>query len=190
MAIINTAEYQAQQSRGQDFTGGLSQGGGAGGAGDPSNVYRDKLTSMMQGQFSPSDPSYDFRFKQGQQALERSQASKGLLGSGAAAQELVQYGQGMASTEYGAQFNRLLQGMQGVESQYSAQQTRLMELAGIKMKQEQLGLQRDEFGLAESKFGAEQQQQQYENLWKESTDAGIGAGLEQYGFGGGSGGFV
>ena len=99
---------------------------------DPSNFYRDKLQSMASGQFSPDDPSYQFRLQQGQQALERSAAAKGMLGSGNAAIELQQYGQQAASSEYGAQFSRMLQGLSGVEAQYSSQMSRLSELAGIK----------------------------------------------------------
>ena len=98
---------------------------------DPSDIYRDKLAAMAGGNFDINDPSYKWRFKQGQQALERSQASRGLLGSGNAAIELQDYGQGAASQEYGAHFNRMLQGLSGVQQQYSSQQSRLMELAGV-----------------------------------------------------------
>lgn len=100
-------------------------------ANDPSNIYRNKLAGMVNGQFSPDDPSYQWRFQQGQQALERSQGSRGLLNSGNAAVELQQYGQGAASQEYAAQFARLLQGMEGTEQQYSSQQNRLMKMAGV-----------------------------------------------------------
>lgn len=100
---------------------------------DPSNIYKNKLAAMSTGQFGIDDPSYKFRFEQGQQALERSQASKGLLGSGNAAIELQQYGQGVASQEYGAQFNRMLQAMSGVEEQFNVQQNRLMTLAGVNL---------------------------------------------------------
>lgn len=102
-----------------------------GSANDPSNMFRSKLQQMVTGQFDSSDPSYQWRFQQGQQALERSQGSRGLLNSGNAAIELQNYGQNAASQEYQAQFQRLLQGMSGVESQYNTQQSRLMELAGI-----------------------------------------------------------
>lgn len=98
---------------------------------DPSNIYRSKLEGMISGEFNPDDPSYAFRFQQGQQASERSLAARGLLNSGNAAIELQQYGQGMASQEYQAQFDRLLQGMLGVEKQYDTQQQRLMDLAGV-----------------------------------------------------------
>jgi uncharacterized protein YukE len=98
---------------------------------DPSNIYRSRLRQMMLGEFSPSDPSYQWRFDQGQQAVERSLAARGLLNSGNAAIELQQYGQGAASQEYQAQFYRILQAMTGVENQYDSQMNRLMELAGI-----------------------------------------------------------
>ena len=100
---------------------------------DPSNIFRSKLTQMASGQFSPDDPSYKWRLEQGQQAVERSLGARGLLNSGNAAIELQQYGQGAASQEYAAQFSRLLQGMQGVESQYNSQFSRLSQMAGISL---------------------------------------------------------
>jgi len=99
--------------------------------GNPTDVWRNKLTNMMEGEFTPDDPSYKFRFQQGQQATERSLATKGLLNSGNAALALQEHGQQAASQEYGNQFERVLKGMMGVESQYNSQQGRLMELAGV-----------------------------------------------------------
>lgn len=98
---------------------------------DPSNGYADQLKTLMTGQFSPSDPSYSWRFQQGQQAVERSLAARGLLQSGNAAIELQQYGQGMASQEYGAQFNRTLSAMGASESAFQSSYNRLAELAGM-----------------------------------------------------------
>lgn len=98
---------------------------------DPSNGYADQLKTLMNGQFSSSDPSYAWRFQQGQQAVERSLAAKGLLQSGNAAIELQQYGQGMASQEYNAQFNRTLSAMGASESAFQASYNRLAELAGM-----------------------------------------------------------
>lgn len=100
---------------------------------DPSNVYRSKLQQMTMGKFSPDDPSYKWRFDQGQQAVERSLAAKGLLNSGNAAIELQQYGQGAASQEYAAQFDRLLRGLAGVDAQYNNQFSRLAQMAGINL---------------------------------------------------------
>jgi hypothetical protein len=102
-----------------------------GGENDPTSIYRSKLEQMMNGEFGPEDPSYKWRYDQGQQAVERSLAAKGLLNSGNAAIELQQYGQGAASTEYQAQFERTLQALAGVEDQYNSSQQRLMQLAGV-----------------------------------------------------------
>lgn len=98
---------------------------------DPSNVYRARLKQMLLGNFDSSDPSYEWRFNEGQRMSERSLAARGLLGSGNALIELQERGQGLASTEYDAQFRRLLGGLAGVEDQYNTQQQRLMALAGI-----------------------------------------------------------
>jgi uncharacterized protein YukE len=106
----------------KSLRGMASHGGGTGGA----------ASGGGQSDFLTNDPSYQWRFQQGQQAVERSLASKGLLQSGNAAIELQQYGQGAASQEYGAQFTRMLQGMEGVSSQYDTQMQRLMEMAGVK----------------------------------------------------------
>lgn len=70
--------------------------------------YQNAMANLMQGNFDINDPSYKFRFDQGQQALERSMAAKGFLGSGNMLTELQKYGQGMASQEYQNQYNRLL----------------------------------------------------------------------------------
>ena len=51
--------------------------------------------------------AYKFRFNQGQQAVERSAAARGMLNSGNTLAELARYGQGMASDEYGREFDRL-----------------------------------------------------------------------------------
>lgn len=71
--------------------------------------YQPQLQEMMQGKFSPTDPSYDFRFNQGQKAMERTLAASGMGKSGNALTALMQYGQGMASSEYQNQYQRLAQ---------------------------------------------------------------------------------
>lgn len=52
-------------------------------------------------------PGYQFRMDQGIQALDRSAAARGRLNSGGQQQALMRFGQGVASEEYGNQFNRL-----------------------------------------------------------------------------------
>ena len=122
---------------------------------DPSEVFRNKLTQMTMGQFSPDDPSYKWRFDQGQQAVERSLGARGLLNSGNAAIELQQYGQGAASQEYGLQFNRLLQGMSGVENSYNGQFNRLAQLAGISL--DPAASAKIEAGITQASIGASAQ---------------------------------
>lgn len=67
------------------------------------------------GQFDPksvdiqSDPSFQWRLQQGQQALERSASARGGALGGGALRSLTQYSQGLASTEYANAFNRALQ---------------------------------------------------------------------------------
>lgn len=53
-----------------------------------------------------ADPSYQFRLKQGQDAAERGMLRAGTLRTGNALADLVDYGQGMASTEYQKMFDR------------------------------------------------------------------------------------
>lgn len=52
------------------------------------------------------DPGYQFRLKQGQDALMNSAAAKGLLRNGGTAMSLMDYNQGAASQEYGAAYGR------------------------------------------------------------------------------------
>lgn len=52
------------------------------------------------------DPGYAFRLSEGQKALERSGAARGMTLSGAQQKALLSYGQGMGSQEYGAAYGR------------------------------------------------------------------------------------
>ena len=52
-------------------------------------------------------PSYQFRLDEGIRALDRSASARGRLGSGAHSRDLVEYGQGLASTEFNNYANRL-----------------------------------------------------------------------------------
>ena len=95
-------------------------GAGSGGAGTPGSAvaaadpfaaqrgqYQQSLQQLMQGKFTPTDPSYQFRLDQGTEAVNRGAAASGLLRSGNRLAELMQYGQNLGSTEYGNQFQRL-----------------------------------------------------------------------------------
>ena len=70
-------------------------GGGGGGSGTLSN-----LANIEQ------SPAYKWRYDQGLEAVNRTAAAKGMLGSGNRLAELTKYGQGMASQEYDNEFDR------------------------------------------------------------------------------------
>ena len=61
-------------------------------------------------EFDPSDleadPGYQFRLKQGEKSIQRSNAAKGLLQSGKTLKDLSSFSQGLASQEYGDAYNR------------------------------------------------------------------------------------
>ena len=65
------------------------------------NALQDDPSSIQQ------TAAYKFRVGQGQEALQRQQAAKGMLGSGNRLMELTKYGQDMGSQEYDAQHKRL-----------------------------------------------------------------------------------
>lgn len=72
-------------------------------------VFGQKLADLSVGktQFSTTDPSYQFRYDQGLEAVNRSLAAQGQLGSGLQMKSLMDYGQASASQEYGNEWNRL-----------------------------------------------------------------------------------
>lgn len=52
-------------------------------------------------------PGYQFRFDQGRKMVEGGHAAKGTLLTGGAAKDLVEFGQGLASTEFDNEYRRL-----------------------------------------------------------------------------------
>ena len=77
------------------------------------NMEGQISTAMEAGGGSPDysafykSPGYDFRFNEGQRAIERSGAARGGLMSGGMGRELARYGQGFASGEFNNYANRL-----------------------------------------------------------------------------------
>ena len=73
--------------------------------------YQSQLAGLMAGTVDPTklDPSYQFRLSQGSGNLERQLAARGGIGSGAEKTSLIDYSQGLASTEFGNEFSRLAQ---------------------------------------------------------------------------------
>lgn len=83
------------------------------------NPYEQRLFEIMNDPDQIANTNaYKFRFNQGQQALERSAAAKGMLNSGNTLAALADYGQGQASQEYGNEFNRLSQAV-GQRNQFN-----------------------------------------------------------------------
>lgn len=73
----------------------------------PVNVTTTPQLQNNPYSFMSDDPSYGFRFQEGQRALERSAAARGGLLSGGTARRLTRYGQDYASNEYMNRYNRL-----------------------------------------------------------------------------------
>lgn len=78
--------------------------------GQLNNPFDTYLASkgLAGGKFDTTNPAYQFQLKQGQQALDRSSAARGMGASGAQMKAAQQYGQGLASQEYDKQYNRAL----------------------------------------------------------------------------------
>jgi hypothetical protein len=79
-------------------------------------------------------PGYQFAQEEGVQALDRSAAARGMLGSGRQSKDLLRFGTGLADQTYGNQFARLMSGAglgmnatqgqaQGLQGQLGARQT-------------------------------------------------------------------
>lgn len=68
-----------------------------------------QLQKLNAGDFSgfKDSPDYQFAYDQGMQALDRSAASRGNLFSGGQQADLMKFGQGLATQNYGNYYNRL-----------------------------------------------------------------------------------
>lgn len=95
--------------------GGMAGGGSQFRVGDQTFGTRDEAEAYARqnrtggteyGGYTKT-PGYDFRMKQGTDAIESSAAARGGLYSGAALQDALQYGQDYASSEYGNYLARL-----------------------------------------------------------------------------------
>ena len=93
--------------------GGGGSGSGGGGVGAPqyqdtAAQYRTRLNTLMDNPDSIANTgAYKFAFNQGNEAVNRNLAAKGLLKSGNRLAELTKFGQGLASQQYGAEFDRM-----------------------------------------------------------------------------------
>ncbi|WDI91922.1 hypothetical protein [Xanthomonas campestris] len=69
----------------------------------------NQLSQLNSGNYQSfqESPDYQFTLQQGIQGLDRSAAARGSLYSGGQQADLMRYGQGLASQEYGNYYNRL-----------------------------------------------------------------------------------
>lgn len=148
------------------------------------------LQNLIQNPFSfQSTPGYQFARDQGIQALDRSAAARGMLGSGRQSKDLERFGTGLADQTYGSAFQRMLQaagfglGAQGAQTNTIGQ--------GL---QGQLGAQQSAYGgemtaagtIGQGQVaGAQAEQQGAGNIL--GAGAYLGGAALGGGFGGGAG---
>jgi len=66
------------------------------------------LAMLQPGYNHTTSPGYQFRFGEGQRAVEGSAASRGMLMSGGTLKDLTRFGQGVAAQDFNDQFNRTM----------------------------------------------------------------------------------
>ena len=96
--------YLEQGTYGINTLGSLMKSG-SGQLNNPFDTYL-KSKGLAGGKFDTSNPAYQFQLKQGQQALDRSSAARGMGASGAQMKAAQEYGQGLASQQYDKEYNR------------------------------------------------------------------------------------
>ncbi len=97
--------------------GGFGAGGGYGGRGWGGGSIGGRAPVFTPPTYESvwQDPGFQFELKQGQTALQGSQAAQGLLRTGGSVADLLKYSQGLAATRYGDAYNR---GLQQWQTQY------------------------------------------------------------------------
>jgi hypothetical protein len=117
---VDQAARAAAGGGGDLFGGGASQGGGmslgaamqrptwTGGDFVADKFTYDKTFQAPTAADMEADPGYAFRKAEGEKALQRSAAAKGSLLGGGTLKALADYGQGLASQEYGNVYGRRL----------------------------------------------------------------------------------
>jgi hypothetical protein len=111
--------------------GALGQLAGLYGIGTP--AQRDAALAAFE-----TSPGYEFRKAEGEKALRRMASAKGNLGSGSMYKDLMRYGQGLASSEYGNYVGQL----QSLASQFPTQALTTMglnEATAARLQGAQLG---------------------------------------------------
>lgn len=109
--------------------------------------YEQQLQQLIADPSSVTKlPGYQFQLDQGVQAIERSGAAKGFLGSGNEATALTQFGQGLASNFYTTQAN-LLASLAGITAPSSPSQLGGVATAAQASSSQQLTSALEELGV-------------------------------------------
>lgn len=87
------------------------------------------LSSQQVQEKLMNQPGVQFQYNQGLDAIQRAASARGMLGSGRLLQSLADYGQGMASQQYGATLDRLSQ-LAGVGQQAATAQSGMAQNLG------------------------------------------------------------
>lgn len=131
------------------------------------NPYTQTLQNLMTNPQAAlqADPGYQFRVQQGQQALDRSAAARGLLGSGQAAIEAEQYGQGLASQQYQQALQNAMSAS-GLTNQQNMGLANMMLGGQGQQFSQNAGLQGQLYNMlmGSSQFGQQQQAQQFNQM--------------------------
>ena len=91
-----------------------------------------------------SDPSYNWRFNEGQKAVENSAAARGGALSGNALRAVTDYGQNAASGEYGNEFARWMQRL-GIGSSAAANMSNIDTSRGSQLLSARTGMGQNAF---------------------------------------------
>lgn len=122
-----------------------------------------------------TSPGYQFALEEGQKALERSRAAKGILNTGGTGRELTRYGQGMANQEYGNYLNQLYDRLNAVNTQLGGRQTALN--VGQNQINQGLNLLQPELSQISAQQNLAQQYQALVNSGMSAADAAARLGI-------------
>lgn len=101
-------EFERLQQEIADLEGSVQAGGGTT-FDENGNIIEDDSLAAVGGDYGGfrTSPGYQWRFDEGNRALDRSLAASGGRLSGRAVKEAIRWGQGLASDEFDNQFNRM-----------------------------------------------------------------------------------
>ena len=135
----------------EDFAGGPGQGGANLGGYGKGDFLQPWNFQAPDAQAVENSPAFQFRLKEGMQAIQRSAASKGTLLTGGTMKDLATFGSDLASTEYDKEYQRKI-------GEYTG---------GLGLKQQQFG---NLFDLSQQGLTAAQGQNQAESSYGQNTN--------------------